>query len=187
MADRHVHDNTIQPGAADLERFAARRLEQEAGCWKYPGGSRKPSGHIFVNIRRPHSRFRNLGLHIVAYVAKNGPVPQGKEVSHDCRNPWCFNPDHLQARTRREHFHYDHAAVTHCKHGHEFTAENTYWYRGLRDCRACDRIRRNPSGRVSNRAKTHCPKGHAYSYENTYVNRAKRFCRTCLHIPQLTV
>ena len=26
---------------------------------------------------------------------------------------------------------------THCSHGHEWTDENTYWYRGNRSCRAC--------------------------------------------------
>ena len=30
---------------------------------------------------------------------------------------------------------------THCKHGHEFTTENTYVYRARRQCRACHRLR----------------------------------------------
>jgi hypothetical protein len=30
------------------------------------------------------------------------------------------------------------ASQTHCKNGHEFTPENTYHYRGLRHCRACN-------------------------------------------------
>jgi hypothetical protein len=29
--------------------------------------------------------------------------------------------------------------TTHCKHGHEYTAANTYLYRGTRNCRACRR------------------------------------------------
>lgn len=32
-------------------------------------------------------------------------------------------------------------AKTHCKHGHEFTEENIYWYRGCRTCRACARLK----------------------------------------------
>ena len=32
-------------------------------------------------------------------------------------------------------------AMTHCKYGHEFTAENTYIYKGWRRCRICHRIR----------------------------------------------
>jgi hypothetical protein len=31
-------------------------------------------------------------------------------------------------------------AATHCKHGHEFTPENTYWKSdGCRQCRTCHR------------------------------------------------
>lgn len=30
-------------------------------------------------------------------------------------------------------------AQTHCKHGHEFSEENTYWHRGLRYCKKCRR------------------------------------------------
>ena len=30
---------------------------------------------------------------------------------------------------------------THCKHGHEFTSENTAYYRGYRACRICNRER----------------------------------------------
>ena len=31
------------------------------------------------------------------------------------------------------------AERTHCLHGHEYTEENTYWFRGKRHCRACQR------------------------------------------------
>jgi hypothetical protein len=27
----------------------------------------------------------------------------------------------------------------HCVHGHPFSADNTYWHRGRRQCRACNR------------------------------------------------
>ena len=33
------------------------------------------------------------------------------------------------------------AARTHCKHGHPFSEENTYLWRGTRHCRACRRAR----------------------------------------------
>lgn len=34
--------------------------------------------------------------HIAAYVRKYGPVPEGKELDHLCRNRDCVNPDHLE-------------------------------------------------------------------------------------------
>ena len=36
---------------------------------------------------------------------------------------------------------------THCKHGHPFDEANTYWYRGMRQCKACS------NGRVRHRNK----------------------------------
>lgn len=77
---------------------------------------------------------------------------------------------------------------THCKHGHEFTEDNTSINpQGSRVCRACAAHRtaqyrlRNPSQKRGHRNlhKTHCPQGHEYTAENTYVSRNKRHCKTC--------
>jgi hypothetical protein len=40
--------------------------------------------------------------HIVAYELSFGPVPDGLEVDHLCRTPWCCNPAHLEAVTHSE-------------------------------------------------------------------------------------
>lgn len=40
--------------------------------------------------------------HVVAYEAENGPVPDGLELDHLCRNPPCINPAHLEAVTHAE-------------------------------------------------------------------------------------
>lgn len=80
---------------------------------------------------------------------------------------------------------------THCKRGHEFNEANTYWYRGGRICRACQRMRKDKREELSRRAgsgsitahnlvKTHCPKSHPYDEGNTYFDaRGARHCRTC--------
>ncbi len=49
----------------------------------------------------------------------------------------------MATRTKRK-------PVTHCKHGHEFIAENTYVRPGSkkRDCRACHRRRSRTSYRL---------------------------------------
>jgi group I intron endonuclease len=66
------------------------------------------------------------------------------------------------------------ASKTHCKHGHEYTLENTRRDReGGRECRICHNL-----SKVKN--KTHCPNGHEYISENTYFNkRGARLCRIC--------
>lgn len=40
--------------------------------------------------------------HRLAYEAAKGPIPDGMELDHLCRNRWCRNPDHLQPVTHAE-------------------------------------------------------------------------------------
>jgi hypothetical protein len=80
--------------------------------------------------------------HRVAYELVIGQIPAGLELDHLCRNVVCVNPAHLEPVTRAENMRRRSAAQTHCKHGHEFTPENTYyyWHGGRhRACRACGR------------------------------------------------
>lgn len=79
--------------------------------------------------------------HRRAYEQSVGPVPDGMELDHLCRNARCVNPDHLEPVTREENMRRRSEAQTHCKHGHEFTPENTYPRPkdGRRQCRACNR------------------------------------------------
>lgn len=46
-------------------------------------------------------------------------------------------------------------AATHCKNGHPWNAENTYWDRGTRSCRMCNRaaVKRYEQKRYDNEAK----------------------------------
>ena len=77
---------------------------------------------------------------------------------------------------------------SHCKRGHEFTEENTWFNnQGSRVCRTCRALRtaeyrlRNPGEKKGHRNihKTHCPKGHEYDEDNTYISRNKRHCKKC--------
>jgi hypothetical protein len=75
--------------------------------------------------------------------------------------------------------------VTCCRHGHEYTPENSGTNAsGARYCRTCQRLR----GKVSRDAyraanpiqvKTHCPQGHEYTLENTLATTSGRKCRAC--------
>jgi hypothetical protein len=74
-----------------------------------------------------------------------GPIPDGLILDHLCRVHHCVNPDHLEPvttavnLTRGYGISARNALKTRCKHGHEFTPENTYIHpkRGTRDCRTC--------------------------------------------------
>jgi len=88
------------------------------------------------------------------YENLHGEVPRGLVLDHLCREPQCVNPDHLEPVTSAENVMRGvgigvvHASQTHCKRGHEFTAENTYRvppHKGLpnggRSCRTCSNMR----------------------------------------------
>lgn len=85
-----------------------------------------------------------MGLaHRVAYEMLVGPIPEGKQLDHLCRQRTCWNPAHLEVVTGRENTLRGvgrtavNAAKTHCSRGHELAGDNLYVHDGQRKCRAC--------------------------------------------------
>ena len=81
--------------------------------------------------------------HRVAWIAANGPIPEGLTVDHLCRNRLCCNPSHLRLLTLQENARDNGMARrTHCPSGHEYDTANTYVDpKGSRKCRTCARER----------------------------------------------
>ena len=94
----------------------------------------------------------------VAWELTNGPVPEGLELDHLCRNKACCNPAHLEPVTHEENMR--RAMRTHCIHGHEFTEVNTRWQklpngrfsRVCLTCRAHRQQLRNEAAKAQRRA-----------------------------------
>jgi HNH endonuclease len=52
-----------------------------------------------------YSTGRRTRAHILVYEAHVGPVPEGLQLDHLCRNKRCVNPTHLEPVTNRENTH----------------------------------------------------------------------------------
>ncbi|GEL95374.1 HNH endonuclease signature motif containing protein [Cellulomonas composti] len=130
MADRY---------APLADRFWAK-VDKREGCWEWQGGRSEPGGYGRIG-----SAGRLLLAHRVAYELCKGPILDGLTVDHLCGNRGCVNPAHLELVSRGENSRRYASALERCKHGHEFTPENTRTYqkngRDVRACRACARRR----------------------------------------------
>lgn len=83
--------------------------------------------------------------HRVTYQLVKGPIPEGMDLDHLCRNRLCVNPDHLEPVTRKENLERGFEARG-CKGGHENIDENFSLVRRSdgrieRRCKLCHRTR----------------------------------------------
>lgn len=117
------------------------------GCWEWTGGRSSAGYGRFVPWRTQKNKY----AHRLSYEYCIGPIPNGLQIDHLCRNRACINPLHMEAVTRKENirrgmcFSGINARKTHCIHGHPLSGENLYIVYGRgrveRRCRECHRIK----------------------------------------------
>ena len=118
------------------------RVTKTETCWLWHRAEPHGYGKISVNGRHEY-------VHRVVYEMLRGPIPEGMQIDHLCRNKLCCNPDHLEPVTRKENLArgIDANAAkrnqSHCKNGHEWAPPNLrVASNGRRFCKPCADARR---------------------------------------------
>jgi hypothetical protein len=130
------------PPAVRFWRFVRKDgpLWNGTPCWPWIGGKDRTGYGRFAVSKRPYvqtaaSRF--------AYELLVGPIPEGFDIDHLCRNRICVNPQHLEPVTRQENIlRGAHSALrvrTHCRRGHPLTPDTIkFRENGWVRCKECD-------------------------------------------------
>jgi hypothetical protein len=140
------------------ERFLASIPDQPGeDCWEWQGPTTDHGyGTLCVGSKSDGSR-RNVLAHRLSYETFRGTIPAGMGICHACDN---MRDASRKGRCRNPF----QSEKTHCKYGHEFTAENTR--RDELDRRVCKQCQ-------SDRAKRSYYKHHARSLERVRVYRER--------------
>lgn len=127
------------------DRLLSRReIDGQTGCWNWTGYIHHTG---YGQIRLPDGP-QTIYTHRVSYETFVGPIPDGLQIDHLCRNRTCFNPEHLEPVTSKENTRRAPASVstlnaakTHCPSGHPYDDTNTYLCRQeggvVRRCKVC--------------------------------------------------
>jgi hypothetical protein len=140
--DSFPHRGAKRQYATDGERITRNVTADDNGCWNWNLYVSPSTGYGFLTT----GGRRHLA-HRVSYESLVGPIPDGLQIDHLCRNRRCVNPEHLEPVTGSENcnrapVHVAHnRAKTHCPNGHPYDEANTgrtgrYQHRY---CRACAR------------------------------------------------
>ena len=103
-----------------------------------------PNGYGKLAINR-----KSFSAHRLVMMQEVGPLGRWQFVCHRCDTPKCIRLDHLFVGSPTDNMRdkgakgRQHQTIkTHCPHGHEYNADNTYKDpNGGRRCRTCNRMR----------------------------------------------
>lgn len=120
-----------------------KKVDKTSTCWNWTG-ARTSGGYGNFSIVAVRKNQDWIVAHRYAYQQLIGPVPDGMDLDHLCRNRRCVNPAHLEAVSRRENLLRGNTLIakqikqTECKRGHSLSGKNLQiTSQGKRNCRTC--------------------------------------------------
>jgi hypothetical protein len=125
-----------------IERFVEKYEVVASGCWQWTASV---NHHGYGDFAPGEGRSGAVRAHRWAYEHFVGPIPEGLQIDHLCRNRRCVNPAHMEPVTSATNTHRGmapaavNARKTHCSRaGHPLSGPNLLVdSKGKRRCRAC--------------------------------------------------
>jgi hypothetical protein len=122
----------------DKRRFLSfLEMKPNCGCWFWMGAVSKGYGNFSIKAE-------GFQAHRVSFHLFNGPLLQGLQIDHLCRNKLCVRPDHLEQVSARENTLRGrgpsaiNAKRTNCNFGHALSGDNLLMRKdGSRRCKKC--------------------------------------------------
>lgn len=131
--------NLMPAPVPPLQRFEVNAI---TGCWIWLGYTEKNG----------YGRLNGENAHRVFWREAKGAIAEGHDIDHLCKRRNCVNPDHCEAVTEEENLRRKSREVIYlgrtvgiCRRGHILEGDNVRMYRGKRQCRPCERLRRAQS------------------------------------------
>jgi hypothetical protein len=119
-------------------------VDKTEDCWNWTGWTYR---HGYGGFRPGGRGDPNGYAHRFSYEATLGPIPDGLEIDHLCRNRRCVRPDHLEPVTHAENHRRRRGIKTgpynvgdRCRRGHSRAEHTAINRQGFRYCRECSRL-----------------------------------------------